>query len=77
MDGNNGYNNNNGSNRSDRRLFRSDTNKVFAGVCGGIGEYFNIDPTIVRIIAVILIFGFGVSVLAYIIAWLVIPRRRY
>ena len=79
MDGNNGYNSNgnNGSNRADRRLFRSDTNKVFAGVCGGIGEYFNIDPTIIRIIAVIAIFGFGVSLLAYIIAWLIIPRRRY
>lgn len=62
---------------NDRRLYRSDTNKVFAGVCGGLGEYFNIDPTVLRVVAVIAMFGFGTGFLLYIIAWIVMPRRRY
>ena len=58
-----------------RRLRRSKTNKVIAGVCGGLGEYFNIDPVIVRIILLILVLGAGTGVLAYLIAWLVIPEE--
>ena len=77
MDGYNDNNSYNGSNKNGKRLFRSDTNKVFAGVCGGIGEYFNIDPTILRVIVVIAMFGFGTGFLAYIIAWLIMPKRRY
>ena len=61
----------------DKRLYRSDTNKILAGVCGGLGEYFDIDPTIIRIIAVILLFGFGTGFVAYIIAWIIMPLRRY
>ena len=61
----------------DRRLFRSDTNKMVAGVCGGIGEYFNIDPTLIRLAWVILsiptaLFG---GLVAYIIAAIIIPIR--
>ncbi|MDR0853718.1 MAG: PspC domain-containing protein [Clostridiales Family XIII bacterium] len=58
-----------------KRLFLSDTNKVFAGVCGGIGEYFDIDPTVIRVIWVILALAFGSGILAYIIAWIVMPKR--
>ena len=61
---------------SDKRLYRSDTNKVVAGVCGGLGEYFGIDPTLVRVILVVAMFAFGTGLLAYIIAWLVMPSRR-
>lgn len=54
-------------------LHRSTTNKVIAGVAGGIGEYFNIDPTIVRIIFIMLtIFG-GSGILIYLVLWLVMP----
>ena len=53
-----------------KRLYRSRKNKVFAGVCGGVGEYFNIDPVIVRIIAVVS----GVGLLAYIIGAIIIPE---
>lgn len=59
----------------DRRLFLSDTNKKIGGVCGGVGEYFGIDPTIVRILLFLSIFLDGIGLLAYFIAWLVIPRR--
>lgn len=55
-----------------RRLYRSRRNKILAGVCGGIGEYFNIDPIIVRILAVV-IPGFGW--VAYLICAIVIPSE--
>ena len=58
-----------------KRLYRSGSDKVIAGVCGGIGEYFEIDPVLVRIITVILFFATGFGVLAYIIGWIVIPKR--
>jgi|SRR3989344_2066835 len=54
-------------------LHRSETNRVIAGVCGGLAEYFNIDPTIIRILFIIVtVFG-GSGILIYIILWLVIP----
>ena len=56
-----------------KRLYRSTDQKIIAGVCGGIGEYFEIDPVIVRLIwFVFFLFG-GVGVLAYIIAWMIVP----
>ena len=55
-----------------KRLCRSRTNRWIAGVCGGIGEYFNIDPTIIRILAII-IPGFGW--VAYLICVIVIPSE--
>jgi phage shock protein C len=58
-----------------KRLRRSQTNKVIAGVCGGVGEYFNIDPVIVRIIMLFLVLGAGTGVVAYLIAWLIIPEE--
>lgn len=55
-----------------RRLYRSRSNKIIAGVCGGIAEYFNIDPVIVRILAVV-IPGFGWF--AYLICAIIIPQE--
>lgn len=55
-----------------RRLRRSTTDKVFGGVCGGMGEYFDIDPVLIRIVwAVVAVFG-GVGIPAYLICWIVI-----
>lgn len=59
----------------DKRLYKSDTNVVLMGVCGGIGEYFNIDPTLVRLGWAIFCFAGGSGILAYIIAAIIIPRR--
>lgn len=59
-----------------RRLYRSNTNKMICGVCGGLGEYFNIDPTIVRLIWAILLFS-GPGLFAYIIAAVVIPQKSF
>ncbi len=58
-----------------KRLYRSQQNKVFGGVCGGLGEYFEIDPVLVRIIAVLLVLAPGIGLLAYIIGWVIIPLR--
>lgn len=56
-------------------LYRSETNKVIAGVAGGLGEYFNIDPTIIRVLFVLLtVFG-GSGLVIYIVLWLIIPSR--
>lgn len=58
------------------RLYRSKEHKVFGGVCGGLGEYFDLDPVLIRIALVVLGFASaGLVVLGYIIAWIAIPDR--
>ena len=59
----------------EKRLYKSNSNKVIDGVCGGIGEYFNIDPTLVRLAWVVFCALGGSGVLAYIVAALIIPRN--
>ena len=62
---------------SDKRLYRSSVNYMLTGVCGGIAEYFNIDPTLVRLAWVIFTcasFGRPAGVVAYIVASIVIPK---
>lgn len=59
------------------RLYRSTTDKVIGGVSGGLADYLNVDPVIVRIAFVLLaVFG-GSGVLVYIILWIVIPEKKY
>ena len=57
---------------SDKRLYRSRTQRMLCGVCGGIGEYFNIDPTLIRLLFV-LVGCTGGGILSYIIAAIIIP----
>ena len=57
----------------DRRLYRSRSDRMICGVCGGLAKYFDIDPTIIRIIFVVLIFANGLGILAYIILAIVVP----
>ena len=57
----------------DKRLYKSTTNTVISGVCGGIGEYFDIDPTIVRLAWIAFCALGGSGIIAYIIAMFVIP----
>jgi len=58
---------------SGKKLFRSRSNSKIAGVCGGLGDYFNIDPTLVRIL--FLIFFGGGGLLLYIICWIAVPEE--
>jgi len=57
----------------EKRLYRSRTDRMIWGVCGGLAKYFDIDPTIIRIIFVVLIFANGLGILAYIILAIVVP----
>lgn len=59
-----------------KRLYRSYTDKKIAGVCGGLGEYLNIDPTIVRLLAVVggLVTALVPFFVGYIIAWIIVPE---
>ncbi len=61
----------------DKRLYRSRHEKIIGGVCGGLGNYFDIDPTIIRLITVLLFFAKGVGAMAYLIAWIIIPVKPY
>ena len=59
-----------------KKLFKSQINKMISGVCGGIADYFNMDPTIVRLLWVVLTFvSFGAGVLFYIAAAIIIPNE--
>lgn len=58
-----------------KRLYRSSNERLIAGVCGGLAEYFDIDPAIVRIIfAVLLLMGIGL--VGYVIFWICIPLKK-
>lgn len=56
-----------------KRLYRSRSNAVLGGVCGGIADYFSIDPTIVRLVWLITVFMGGAGILVYLVAWIIIP----
>jgi phage shock protein C len=58
-----------------KKLYRSKKNRKIAGVCGGIAEYFDIDPIIIRLITLILVLSAGGGLIAYIIAWIVVPEE--
>jgi len=62
--------------KSMKKLYLSDKNRVIAGVCGGIGEYFNIDPTIIRLLWVLSVFFMGTGILAYFIFWIIMPEKK-
>ena len=56
-----------------KRLTRSRTERWIGGVCGGIGNYFNVDPTVIRVIFVLAALILGGGLLIYLILWLIIP----
>ena len=64
-----------GGNNNEKRLYKSKSNIMFDSVCGGIAEYFDIDPSLVRLGWVVFCALGGSGILAYIIAALIIPRR--
>jgi phage shock protein C len=57
------------------RLYRSGRDRILGGVCGGLGEYFDVDPVIIRLLFVALAFAGGLGIILYIIAWIIIPRN--
>jgi phage shock protein C len=63
------------SNERPQKLYRSRRNRYIAGVCGGIAEYFGVDPTLVRLLTLLSILIPGPQFILYIVAWIVIPEE--
>lgn len=64
------------NNQPVKRLYRSKSNRIIGGVCGGLAEYLNIDATALRVITVLLTFVMAMSLWVYLLAWLIIPEER-
>ncbi len=58
-----------------KKLYRSRTDRKIAGVCGGLAQYFNVDPTVVRIGMIVLALPGGPSILIYVLLWVVMPEE--
>jgi phage shock protein C len=59
---------------NEKKLYRSNSDKMIAGVCGGLGQYFGVDPTLIRLIfALLVVFGVGSGIVLYIILAIVMP----
>lgn len=56
-----------------KRFYRSSLNKQLGGVCGGIAEYFELDPSLVRLGAILLLLVAGTGLIAYLVAWFIVP----
>jgi phage shock protein C len=61
----------------ERKLYRSRTDRTIAGVCGGLAEYFSLDPTVVRLVFVIMFLLGGHGLLVYLILWVLMPEKPY
>ena len=60
-----------------KKLYRSRKDRMIAGVCGGIAEYFNIDPVIVRLVAVLLLIPGGLpGFIPYVVLWILVPEKK-
>jgi phage shock protein C len=59
-----------------KELYRSKNHRMIAGVCGGIGEYLNTDPTLIRLIWALTSFYYGAGILVYLLAWIIIPEKK-
>lgn len=60
-----------------KRLYRSRRERMLAGVCGGLGEYFGMDPTWIRLIFILFFLLGGSTLLLYIIMWIIVPLAPY
>ena len=59
-----------------KKLYRSKKEKIIGGVCGGIAKYLKVDPTLIRVLWAITIFFGGAGLLAYLLAWIIIPEEK-
>jgi phage shock protein C len=65
----------NGSTRPPRRLVRRSDDKLLGGVCSGLADHLGLDPTLVRVLTVVAtVLGFGSIVIAYLVAWVIVPK---
>lgn len=61
---------------SKKKLYRSKKNRMIGGVCGGLGEYFDVDPTLIRLLWAVIFFMGGSGLLVYIIFWIILPEEE-
>jgi phage shock protein PspC (stress-responsive transcriptional regulator) len=60
-----------------KHLYRSKKERILGGVCAGLGEHLDVDPTVIRLIwAVVTVLSLGTGIIVYIIAWIIIPEPR-
>ena len=59
-----------------KKLYRSKKNRIIAGVCGGMGDYFELDSTFIRLLWIFATLIWGAGLIAYLIAWVVIPEKK-
>lgn len=59
----------------EKKLRRSRSDRIIAGVCGGLGKYLGIDPVLIRLLWAVAIFIYGTGLFAYILAWIIIPEE--
>lgn len=62
--------------KTKKRLYKSSSEKILGGVCGGIAEYFDTDPTLVRLLWVIFTLFYGTGLILYIILWIIMPKKK-
>jgi len=59
-----------------KRLYRSKKERILGGVCSGLGEHLDVDPTVIRLIwVVVTVLSFGTGIIVYILAWIIIPEE--
>ncbi len=58
-----------------KRLYRSGNKKLLGGVCGGVAEYFDVDPTLIRLPWALASFLWGIGILLYVVAWIIVPKN--
>jgi len=58
-----------------KRLYRSNTDKMIAGICGGLAQYLAVDPTIVRLVFLLLFFAGGAAIPIYLVMWIITPQE--
>ncbi|MDA2922873.1 PspC domain-containing protein [Patescibacteria group bacterium AH-259-L07] len=61
--------------KGSKKLYRSRKNRIIAGVCGGLGEYLSVDPIVVRIVFVLLLFFDGLGLILYLVLLVVVPLK--
>ncbi|MFV0483804.1 MAG: PspC domain-containing protein [Bacteroidales bacterium] len=60
---------------TNKRFYRKSSDKKIGGVCSGLADYFDIDPTIIRIIFAVLAIGYGIGILLYLLVWIIAPEQ--
>ena len=60
----------------EKKLYRSEKTRMIAGVCGGLAEYFDVDPVVVRLLWVVFTFFIGSGILIYILACIIMPNEK-